>query len=89
MRLVHAECDRVEANAAQVLEANVERASKAIVEAGVKVINEERRTGKAYEKRIKAQHVFSIFVERRMPVVDCKYMSQERPITSTLTLTTT
>ena len=73
------------ANAEHGSETIVERASKTIVEAGVKVINEERRTGKAYEKRIKAQHVFSIFVERRMPVVDRKYMSKERPIASTTT----
>ena len=65
--------------------ANAERASEANVKAGVKAINEERRTGKVYEKRIKVQHVFSIFVESRMPVVDRKYMSKERPIASTTT----
>ena len=48
-------------------------------------INEEGRTGKVYEKRIKADYVFSSFVESRMPAVDRKYMSKERPIASTTT----
>ena len=35
-----------------------------------------RKNRKGIEKRIKAQHVFSSFVECRMPVVDRKRVSQ-------------